>query len=71
MHRENGHIVPMYAALRAIRRFDPASIFATTILAFVIVATIQFANSWGHAQNGLVVFERACPAHTGTTATAK
>jgi hypothetical protein len=60
----------MYAALRAIARFDLASVFATTIVAFVIVATIQFASSWGHAQNGLVVFERTCPAHTATAATA-
>jgi hypothetical protein len=61
----------MYAALRAIRGFDLGSAFAATIVAFVIVATIQFATSWGDAQNGLVVFERACPAHAATAATAK
>ena len=71
MQPESGLIVAMYAALRAIRRFDLASIFVTTIVAFVVVATIQFASGWGDAQNGLVVFERACLAHTATTATTK
>jgi len=61
----------MFAGLRAIPRFDPGFAFVTVIVAFVIVATIQFANGWGDAQNGLVVFERACPARTAMTATSK
>ena len=61
----------MYAALGAMRRFGLASVFMMTVVAFVVVATIQFAASWDGAQNGLVVFERTCPAHTATTAPAK
>ena len=60
----------MYSGLRAIQRFGLTSAFVTGIVAFVLVATIQFAGSWGNAQNGLVVFERTCPAHTATTAPA-
>jgi hypothetical protein len=61
----------LYWELRAIRRFDSASAFVTAIVVFIVVATMQFASSWGDAQNGLVAFERACPAHATSTTTAK
>ena len=67
MQPEGGHSVAMYAALGAIRRFGLAPVFVMTVVAFVVVATIQFAASWDGAQNGLVVFERTCPAHTGVS----
>lgn len=61
----------MYGALRAIRRYGLGSVFVVMVVAFFVVATIQFAGSWGGAQNGLVVFERTCPANTAPTAPPK
>jgi hypothetical protein len=43
------------------RGFDFTLVFAVTIVLFIALSMIQFSNSWGDAQRGLLIFEKACP----------
>lgn len=47
------------------------SILLTTVLAFVVVATVQLTSSLPGGERGLLLFEKACPiySHSQTSRT--
>lgn len=49
------------------RGFDFMPVLFATLGVFVMFAVAQFFHDWPGAHNGLVVFERTCPAHAVKT----
>jgi hypothetical protein len=45
-------------------RLDFTPLLLATVLAFVIVGTVQFLSSFPGGERGLLLFEKACPIHT-------
>lgn len=46
-------------------RLDFTAALLVTVLAFVVVASTQFLNGLPGAEHGLLLFEKACPIHSG------
>jgi hypothetical protein len=43
--------------------FDFTPVLLVTVLAFVVVALLEFSRNLPGAERGLLLFERACPIH--------
>jgi hypothetical protein len=45
-------------------RFDFSPVLFAVVLAFVVLASVQFVSSLSGGERGLLLFEKACPIHT-------
>jgi hypothetical protein len=50
---------------KGLRRFDFSLVLIAAVLAFVVVATVQFTRSLPGGERGLLLYERTCPIHIG------
>jgi hypothetical protein len=48
-------------------RLDFTPMLLATVLAFVVIASVQFLGALPGAERGLLLFEKACPIHYGAT----
>ena len=39
-------------------------VLLATVLAFVVIASVQFLSGLSGAERGLLLYEKACPIHT-------
>lgn len=44
-------------------RLDFSAVMLATVLAFVVVGTVQLLDSLPGGERGLLLFEKACPIH--------